>query len=72
MAAGCKKAYIASGEARHGFGGDWEYKPVEYVFLAWGDDHAPVEARELASQEQFNLQKLVRVSDAGYIPIPLS
>lgn len=73
MPAGCKKAYIAKGTIRIGFGGDHEDVDKEYVFLAWSDEHAPVVAKELAHTERLNLQKLFRVSDVnGYVEIPLN
>jgi hypothetical protein len=73
MPVGCKKAYIAKGTAKVGFGGDHEYVDDEQVFLAWSDEHAPVVAKEVASNKGFRLQKVFRVSDVnGYVEIPLS
>jgi hypothetical protein len=73
MPVGCKKAYIAKGTVRIGFGGDHEDVDKEYVFLAWSDEHAPIEARELAKNEGLCLQKIFRVSDIkGYVEIPLN
>jgi len=69
MPVGCKKAYIARGLRRTDVS---TYKEVEKVFLAWGEEHAPVVARKLARDLGFSLQKVLRVSDTeGYVEIPL-